>query len=746
MSAALAMPAQSDVERAFYDAMIAAGFQPGPIKADTDSFVRFDAPGDKPGRENGFYKLKHGRFPTGWFGDWKTGEQHQWHFDDGRTLTDKERKEIKAEQRRLKAEADLAREAKHREVAENASDIWKRAGDDVEGHAYLERKLVTIPRGLRLHIAKDGTRLILVPMWSFDHVGKPALTNLQYISDSGDKTFMKAGRVAGTFFSIKGDPNLIVICEGVATGFSIWLATGASVVCAFNGGNLVEVTREFARHRPHATLIVAGDDDAIAPPDWAERGNGRPWVNTGAKKAEAAAQSVGCRWVLPGFKDGPARGRTDFNDLHATEGEHQVKRQILRALRSEEEEQKPSAEVVPFDDTRQSAWFQALPRNSQSQIDCLNVDGVAQFIDNHRLLKGRLAFNAFTQAIELDSADLADHHVAQFRRVMHGVGFKAKKADVADEMLSCARRAPYDPLTDYLQGLKWDGTERLSRWLISYAGAEDCDYSIMVGRKWLVGAVARALEPGCKMDTMLVLEGEQGTGKSTLYRYLFGDRFFVDHLPDFHSKDSFMQLQGAWCVEVAELAALSKADIADVKQFLSRLVDKFRPPFGKLTVTVPRRVVFGGSVNPEHGTGYLRDTTGARRFWPVTVGKVALDAVLRDRDQIWAEAVHAYRDNEHWHLSDMRDIGAAQAEQAARQEIDAWEEPIGVWLVTNAVHSVTISEVLTECIKIPLERQGLREQRRVGAILRKAGWWFETTRPSSGMKPARVFHPADYQR
>jgi putative DNA primase/helicase len=113
-----------------------------------------------------------------------------------------------------------------------------------------------------------------------------------------------------------------------------------------------------------------------------------------------------------------------------------------------------------------------------------------------------------------------------------------------------------------------------------------------------------------------VLEGEQGTGKSTALRYLFGDRFFIDHLPDFHSKDSFQQLQGAWCVEVAELSALSKADVKDVKQFLSRLVDKFRPPFGTLPIQVPRRTVFWGTVNPEEG-GYLRDPTGARRFWPI---------------------------------------------------------------------------------------------------------------------------------
>lgn len=747
MTAILAAPAQSDVERAFSDAMAAAGFLPGRIEPDTDHFVRFDAPGDKPDRQNGFYKLKLGRFPTGWFGDWKNGEQHQWHYDDGRTLTNKERAEIKAEQRRLKAEAEVARESKQREIAENASSIWSKASPDVEGHPYLERKLVTVPRGLRLHIANDGTRLLLVPMWSFDHAGVPQLTNLQFIGPDGSKRFMKAGRVERTFFSLKGDSSLIIECEGVATGFSIWKATGASVVCAFNSGNLIEVAKEFQRHRPLATLMVAGDDDVIAPADWKERSGDKPWKNAGRAKAEATAKTIGCRWVLPVFCDGPARDRTDFNDLHVREGEAVVAGQIMGALRSvEAEDAAPGAKLVEVDFVQDETWRQRLPKNSNNNPDGANVEGVAMYIENHRLLRGRLAYNAFTQAVELDGNEMADHHIAEFRRIMHADYFKAKKGDVADEMLACARRNTHDPLTEYLQGLKWDGKPRLDSWLTDYASVQPTNYARVVGRKFLIGAVARALRPGCKMDTMLVLEGDQGVGKSTLFRYLFGDRFFIDHLPDFHSKDSFMQLQGAWCVEVAELAALTKADVADVKQFLSRLVDKFRPPFGKLTISVPRRVVFGGSVNPEDGVGYLRDPTGARRFWPVTVGFVKLDGILRDRDQLWAEAVAAYASNEQWHLTMDEDIADARDEQMARREIDPWEVPIRDHIIETGTTSLTIEGVLLAVIKVPVERHDARLRRRVGTVLRAMDWWSETQRPAPGMSPAKVFHPPDWKR
>lgn len=735
-------PHQSDVERAFLDAMAAAGFLPGHIEANTPHFVRFDAPGDKVGRQNGFYKLKLGKYPTGWFGDWKNGEQHQWHFDDGRTLTAKERADIKAEQRRLKAEAAVAREAKQREIAENASLIWGKASTDCTGHPYLARKGIEIPRGLRIHAASDGTQLLAVPMWSFDHAAAPQLTNIQMIDPTGSKRFLKAGRVERTFFSLKGDTSIIIICEGVATGFSIWKATGASVVCAFNANNLVDVAKEFALHRPLAKLMIAGDNDVIQPADWEERNGDKPWKNIGAIKAEVAAKAIGCRWVLPVFEGGPDRKRTDFNDLHLLEGERMVAGQIMGAWRSvEAEDTAPGAKLVEVDFVQDETWRCRLPKTNGGHVDGANVQGVAVYIENHRLLRDRLAYNGFTQAVELDGNEMADHHVAEFRRVMHADLFKAKKGDVADEMLAAARKNTHDPLTDYLTSLKWDGKARIDTWLTDYAGVDDTEFARVAGRKFLIGAVARALRPGCKMDTMLVLEGDQGVGKSTLFRYLFGDRFFVDYLPDFHSKDSFMQLQGAWCVEVAELAALSKADVADVKQFLSRLVDKFRPPFGKLTISVPRRVVFGGSVNPEDGVGYLRDPTGARRFWPVAVRQVNLDGILRDRNQLWAEAVDAFQQNELWYLTMDEDIANARDEQDARREVDSWEAVLRDHVLHNSCNSLTIEQVLADVIKVPLERHDARLRRRVGAVLRSMGWESKPGRPGPGMSTVKVFRP-----
>jgi putative DNA primase/helicase len=716
-------PTKWDIVREFEDAMQRAGFiVPGGVIADTADFQRIDAPGDKKGRQNGFYKLlTNGAWPVGWFGDWKdAGNVTQWAHRSKDTLTKSERETIKREHARLKADEAAARAVRAAEVAEDASKFWKAASTDATQHPYVERKEITA-RGVRIHTASEGTELLAVPMWAFDEDGNPGLISLQMIGPDGSKRFLKAGRVDGCFFSIKGQADLVVICEGYATAASIWEATGFSVVAAFNAGNLANVAREFKRHRPGATLLIAGDDDQHVPADWKERGKGKPWVNAGRLKTEAAAKAVGARWLLPSFPTEEGRP-TDFNDLHRMCGLGEVKAQIAGALRDTDE-------MNPYDDDGEAvarveaafdeSWRKKVRLNGSGNPDGANVENVALYLTHYRLLKNRLAFNRFSQEIEVDGASMEDHHAAEFRRIMHADEFKAKKPDVYDEMMAIARRNSFDPLLDYLAGLRWDGVPRLGTWLARYAGAEASEYTAEVGRSFLIGAVARARVSGCKMDTMLILEGAQGLGKSTLLRYLFGDRFFVDHLPDFNNKDSFQQLQGAWCVEVAELGAMAKAEVKDIKQFMSRLVDKFRPPFARVPVQLGRRVVFAGSVNPEEG-GYLKDQTGNRRFWPVMCRAVDLAGILNDRNQLWAEAVMEFEHGTPWHLTDEGVIAAAQHQQELRREIHPWETLIRVHLQNQ--WEVSVSDIIANVLKLPADRQSSQTVRQVAAALNACGW------------------------
>jgi 5S rRNA maturation endonuclease (ribonuclease M5) len=178
-----------------------------------------------------------------------------------------------------------------------------------------------------------------------------------------------------------------------------------------------------------------------------------------------------------------------------------------------------------------------------------------------------------------------------------------------------ARDRCFHPVRKYLESLSWDGTKRIDTWLSVYLGAEPSDYSAGVGTRWLLSAVARIYRPGVKADCCLILEGEQGTKKSTALKTLAGN-WFTDEIAELGSKDAAMPTRGVWIIEIAEVDSMNKTEVGKVKGFMSRAVDRFRPPYGKRLIDSPRQCVFGGSVN--HKT-YLRDETVAGVFGPSPV-------------------------------------------------------------------------------------------------------------------------------
>ena len=226
------------------------------------------------------------------------------------------------------------------------------------------------------------------------------------------------------------------------------------------------------------------------------------------------------------------------------------------------------------------------------------------------------------------------------------------------------------PVREYLEGLEWDGEKRLDEMFITYLGAEDSLYTRAVTRAALIGAVARIMRPGCKHDHMLVLVGPQGCRKSTTLMKL-GKEWFSDSLFTMSGKDAYEQLQGAWIIELGEMAAARKSEVEQIKSFISKQVDSYRAAYGHRTQDHPRQCVFFGSTNDDE---FLRDATGARRFWPVEVdntGRKMADALTADViDQIWAEALEAFRNGEHWYLTE-------EAEDAAKTvQSDHTEESV----------------------------------------------------------------------
>jgi predicted P-loop ATPase len=278
----------------------------------------------------------------------------------------------------------------------------------------------------------------------------------------------------------------------------------------------------------------------------------------------------------------------------------------------------------------------------------------------------------------------------------------------------------FHPVRDYLQSLEWDGTPRLDTWLRDYFGArrQPPEYLAGVGAAWLISGVARILEPGCQADNALVLEGAQGTYKSTALRTLAGNAYFSDSLSaDLSHKDARDHLRGKWIIELAELSQFKRSEIETVKAFITRRVEQYRPSYGRHEISFPRQCIFAGSTNDET---YLVDRTGNRRWWVVSCEHVDLAALVRDRDQIWAEAVARYRAGEHWWLA--REIeSVAAAEARLRVAHDPWTADVVTATASIAGLEVSPGEVMAR-MNLPATERHERSAGRVGQILRDLGW------------------------
>ena len=291
------------------------------------------------------------------------------------------------------------------------------------------------------------------------------------------------------------------------------------------------------------------------------------------------------------------------------------------------------------------------------------------------------------------------------------------KETVGDGLTLVAYERAFDPLQDKLRSLVWDGKPRIENWLTDYCGAKITDaqpeaYVKAVGRTWLISATARALKPGCKADSALVLVGPQGIGKSTVARVLAYDEWFSDALPPIHSKDAADLLRGLWIVEVGEMATASRADVEELKSFITRTVERFRPPYGRLEIEYARRCVFFGTSNRDQ---FLKDDTGNRRFWPVEVTAIDVDRLRADRDQLWAEAICAFDNGEQWHLRD-EDARLAAIQQSAFVVRDERAELLADKLTGRSSISVL------DCIEMLEMKRDKTQQMEIATMLRTLGW------------------------
>ena len=289
----------------------------------------------------------------------------------------------------------------------------------------------------------------------------------------------------------------------------------------------------------------------------------------------------------------------------------------------------------------------------------------------------------------------------------------------------------FDPVRDYLDGLEWDGEERLTWWLETYFGAgidetddeeaqaEERTWNQQIGKRWLISAVARVYDPGCQVDTILIAEGPQGIGKSSAFRALaVRDDWFATDLPDIKGKDAVHHVLGPWIIELDELDALSRKEATSVKSYVSRRTDRARLSYGKLSTNHPRRVVFCGTTNEDT---YNTDATGGRRYWPFKIRRqIDVSAIEQDRDQLWAEAVACYGKGHAWHFDEEALQKIAKVEQDKRFKPSPWLDPIEGHLVGKS--EITVSDLLTDCLDIAKAHQNQIHMNDAVRCLQHLGW------------------------
>jgi predicted P-loop ATPase len=356
----------------------------------------------------------------------------------------------------------------------------------------------------------------------------------------------------------------------------------------------------------------------------------------------------------------------------------------------------------------------------------------------------KLQYNVFTEDIEFKQLPMwrstfsmqktwTDEDAIHFKHWLSSNGaLETSTGLIHEAAIAVSHMTPVHPVSDYLTSLKWDGVQRIQNWLTIYAGASETPYTNAVGRMTLIAAVTRVFKPGAKYDYMLILEGKQGIGKSTLVA-LLGKEWFGDIVIDPHNKDTIDALRGKWIVEVSEMTECTRYEANAIKRFLTCTSDRVRLAYAKNAKDFPRRCIFIGTINPTAGKGYLKDPTGNRRFLPVALNRVNIPKLQTDVNQLWAEAYHEYKTTEQAiYLTDRTVEKMALTEADKRRVVDSWFEVVSIYVENKQNTAVSVQDIISECLQIPISRVTNAHQDRVANIMHILQW--ESTSTPRGIK------------
>lgn len=392
-----------------------------------------------------------------------------------------------------------------------------------------------------------------------------------------------------------------------------------------------------------------------------------------------------CRVHLFGAQDEGSRALdVTRKPSYAAMQEFAAKDKAVKLLMARERAQAAADDFDGLDDAElpedyNDEWKAELEYTKSGKLLC-NIANIILILENDPALAGHIVHDLFTG---MDSAkdglpwnknanqwtDTDDANLRVWLEKHYDITGKEK---IADALTAVLTRHSYHPIRDYLSGLTWDGVPRLDRIIIDYMGAEDSELNRAMSRKHFVAAVARVFNPGCKYDYCLIMSGAEGIGKSTLLRVM-GGKWFNDSITTLEGKEGMEQLRRAWVVELGELSGIKRSDVEQVKAHLSKQVDIYRAAYARRVLEHPRQCVFCGTTNEAL---FLKGDTGNRRFWVIPVVAELRkyrdwsEAIRRDRDQLWAEAVHYYKQGEPLYLSEELEAQAKQRQQDFNDDND----------------------------------------------------------------------------
>ncbi|WWU63803.1 virulence-associated E family protein [Clostridium baratii] len=345
------------------------------------------------------------------------------------------------------------------------------------------------------------------------------------------------------------------------------------------------------------------------------------------------------------------------------------------------ESAKEEFDIVENEDNKN--WLTELDFNEKGTLKN-TPNNFVLILNNDENLKGKMAINEFSNRIcvlgklpwrkENDLSDWSDEDDSSLRIYISKIWEIQSKQNCEDALKQTVKANSYHPVRDYLNSLSWDGVSRIDTLLIDYMGAEDNEYTRFVTRKWLCGAVARIFVPGIKFDYMLVLTGAQGIYKSTFFNYL-SKGWFTDSIQDVEGNQAIEKLMNSWIIEFGELQAFSKAESNAIKRFITSQEDRTRLAYAKRTSYLKRQCVFAGTTNKSE---FLKDDTGDRRYWPVNVkaeGRIkdVREDLPKEVDQIWAEAIHFWKEKEESLYLTEEQEKLAKIEQEEHREVSEKE-------------------------------------------------------------------------